>query len=149
MDPCWFHVCSCEVIFKLVHELWRHIKHHHHWNTPFVLKLSKSFLYFFILHMFTYTPTSNPIFFNLRCFKRFKKILYIYQKFLDVWGYRNINSDRCAKKPIFFAKSENWTTVYACCSCKCIIKNECLVCIHSLIYPLNIHITKIVQFHIS
>ena len=27
----------------------------------------------------------------------------------------------------FWAKSESWTTEYACCSCKLIIKNECLV----------------------
>ena len=49
----------------------------------------------------------------------------------------------------FSAISENWTNVYACCSCKSIINYECLVYIHSLDFPLIIYARKIRQFHIS
>ena len=48
----------------------------------------------------------------------------------------------------FLGKSENWTNAYAYCSCKLIFYNECLVYIHSLDFPLIIHITEIVGFHI-
>ena len=41
------------------------------------------------------------------------------------------------------------TNSYVCSSCKLITKNEFLASIHSLDFALNIHIAKIVQFHIS
>ena len=46
------------------------------------------------------------------------------------------------KNANFLDKSDNWTNVYACCSCKLFIGDECLVYIHSLDFPLNIRITK-------
>ena len=49
----------------------------------------------------------------------------------------------------FLAKSEDWTNVYAFCSFKFIINNECLVNIHSLDFALIIYATKIIQFHVS
>ena len=49
----------------------------------------------------------------------------------------------------FLAISEYWTNVYACCSFKLIINNECLVYIHSLDFVLIIYVTKIRQFHVS
>ena len=49
----------------------------------------------------------------------------------------------------YMAISENWTDVYASCSCKSIINKECLVYIHSLGFPLIIYVTKTGQFHIS
>ena len=48
----------------------------------------------------------------------------------------------------FSAISEDWTNVYACCSLKIIINNECLVCIHSLDFALIIYVSKIIQFHV-
>ena len=47
------------------------------------------------------------------------------------------------------AISEDWTDVYAWCSFKLIINNECLVYIHSLDFVIIIHETKIRQFHVS
>ena len=47
------------------------------------------------------------------------------------------------------AKSENWTNAYAYWLNKLIVNNECLAYIHSLDFPLIIHIIKILQFHIS
>ena len=49
----------------------------------------------------------------------------------------------------FLAKSENWKNAYAYCSSKSIDNNECLVYIHSMNFPLIIHVRKIIQFHIS
>ena len=49
----------------------------------------------------------------------------------------------------FLAISEDWTNVYACCSFKLIINNECLIYIHSLDFALIIYVTKIRQFHVS
>ena len=48
-----------------------------------------------------------------------------------------------------FAKSEDWTNVYACCSFKLIINSECLVYIHSLDFAVIIYVTKIRKFHVS
>ena len=45
MDPCWFHICSYDVIFKLVLELWRHKWTSSSPNTTFVLKLAKLVCY--------------------------------------------------------------------------------------------------------
>mgnify|MGYP003684570481 CR=1 FL=1 len=47
------------------------------------------------------------------------------------------------------AISEDLTNMYACCSFKLIIDNECLVFIHSLGFALIIYVTKIRQFHVS
>ena len=49
----------------------------------------------------------------------------------------------------FLAISEDWTNVYACFSFKLIVKNECLVSIHSLDFALLIYVTKIRKFHVS
>ena len=49
----------------------------------------------------------------------------------------------------FLAILEDWTNVYACCSYKLIINNECLVYIHRLDFALITHVTKIRQFHVS
>ena len=49
----------------------------------------------------------------------------------------------------FFAKSENLKNAYAYRLSKFIVNNECLVYVHSLNFPLIIHITKIVRFHNS
>ena len=49
----------------------------------------------------------------------------------------------------FLAISEDWTNVYACCSFKIIINNECLIYIHRLDIFLIIYVTKIIQFHVS
>ena len=46
------------------------------------------------------------------------------------------------QKRQFLAKSEDWANVYACCSFKLIIYNECLVYIHSLDFALIIYVTK-------
>ena len=56
-----------------------------------------------------------------------------------------INVQKCK----FLAISEDWTNVYACCSLKLIIYNECLVYIYSLDFALIISVTKIRQFHVS
>ena len=42
----------------------------------------------------------------------------------------------------FSAKSENWTNVYVCCSCKLITNDEYLVCLHSFDFTQNTHIKK-------
>ena len=49
----------------------------------------------------------------------------------------------------FLAISEDLTNVYACCSFKLIINNECLIYIHSSDLDLIIYLTKIRQFHVS
>ena len=73
-----------------------------------------------------------------------------FKKFGSRGGQQNIDDDRCAKMSIHvLAKSKNWTNLYACSSWKFIINNEFLVYIHSLYFPMNIYLTKIVQFHIS
>ena len=69
---------------------------------------------------------------------------------IEGWGNRNIDDHKCAKMPIFsYVISEDWTNVYACCSFKLIINNECLVYIHSLEFALIIYVTNIRQFHVS
>ena len=145
MDPCWFHVCSFDVIFKQVLGLWRHNLRHHQRNTTFVLKLAKLLWYLFIIHI---RPNLRSNFWNQRRYGRFQRILCISKLF----GSRGegieiltiINVQKCQ----FLAKSRNWTNVYVCCSCKLILNDERLVYIHSLDFLLNTHITKIVQFHI-
>ena len=78
-------------------------------------------------------------------------ILHISNVFGSRGGAIEIMTMIGVQKCQFLAKSENWTNVYACCSCKLIINNECLVPVytHSLAFSLNIHITKIWQFQIS
>ena len=49
----------------------------------------------------------------------------------------------------YIAISEDWTNVYACCSFKLIINNECFVYIHSLDFVLIIYVTNIRQFRVS
>ena len=49
----------------------------------------------------------------------------------------------------FLAKPENSINAYAYCSSKLIVNNECLVYVYSLDFPLIIHVTKIVRFHVS
>ena len=116
-----------------------------HRNTTFVSKLAKLVCYFFIIDI---RPNHRSNFCNHRCLKRFKKIFCI-SKVFGSWGWGiEILTMIGVQKCQFLAKSESWTTVYACCSCKLII-NKCLVDIHILNFPLHIAFTKIVQFHIS
>ena len=145
MDPCWFHVCSYDVIFKLVLQLWHHKKRHHHQKTIFVLKLAKLVWNFFIIYI---GPKLQSNFCNQKHLEHFKKIFCITKVFgLRVGGVK-ILTMISVQKYQFSAKSESRTTVYACCPSKLCINNKCLIYINSLDFPLNIHITKIVQFRI-
>ena len=134
------------------------VKYHllHHRNTTFVLKLVKlvcyflfdivKISYFFICRIQLHIRSNFPYH---RRLERFQKILCISKLFRSrCWGIKiltMIDVQTCR----FLAKSENWTNVYACCSCKFIISDECLVYMNSLDFPLNTLITKIVQFHNS
>ena len=86
MDSCWFHVCTYDVIFKQVLELWRH-KQRHHQNTTFVMKLEKLLRNFFIIHI---RPNLRFNFSNHTRLERFRRF-FLYRKFLDrevgVWKY--------------------------------------------------------------
>ena len=59
---------------------------------------------------------------------------------------RNIDNDKCQKCQFLAFRKLNYC--FACCSCKLIINNKCLVYIYSLDFPLIIY-GKNGQFHIS
>ena len=113
---------------------------------PFVLKLAKLVCYLFRNYI-------RPILRSNVCYHRrlecYKKILCITKVIGSRGGGKEILTMKGVQKRQFSAKSGSWTNVHACCSSKLIINNKCLVYKHSLDFPLNIHITKIVQVHIS
>ena len=76
-------------------------------------------------------------------------ILRISKVFGSRGGATEILTIISVQKCQFLAISEDWTNVYACCSFKLIINNECLVYIYSLNFALSIYVTKIRKFHIS
>ena len=68
--------------------------------------------------------------------------LYIKSFWTEWWGNRNIDNDKYAKIPIFnYRYIIKLNKLFACFSCKLIIKNECSVYIHSLDFPLIIYVT--------
>ena len=146
MDPCWFHVCNYDVIFKQVIELWRHKYYQHHWNTTNVMKIALLVRYFFRIHI---RSNLRYNFGNHTYLERFKKILCISEIFGSRGGDIEILTMIDVQKCQFLAISEIWTIASAYCSRKIIFNNESLVCKHSLNFPLIIHTTKIVRFHIS
>ena len=70
-------------------------------------------------------------------------ILRISKVFGSRGGATEILTMISVQKCQFLAVSEDWTNVYACCSFKLIIINECLV------YIYIIYVTKIRKFHVS
>ena len=110
------------------------------------MKLAKLVYYFFIIHI---RPNLQSNFCIHRHLEHFQKILCISKLFGSRDEGIEILTMICVQIWQFLANLENWTNVYVCCSCKLIINYECLVYIHSLVFPLNTHITKIVQFHTS
>ena len=98
----------------------------------------------------SHTPQPPIQFFgNHTHLERFKKILCISEIFGSRGGGIQILTLIGVRKCQFLAKSENLSNAYAYCSSKSIVNNEYLVYIHSLNFPLIIHITKIERFHIS
>ena len=148
MDTCWFGVCSYDVIFQQVFELWCHKYRHHDRNTTFVMKFTNLVLYFF--HNSWWRPNLQPNFGNHTHLERFNKILCISKSFGSRGGGIEILTMIGVQICQFLAKSDNRTNAYSFCSSK-LINNECLVYInvHSLDFPQIIYTTKIVQFHIS
>ena len=110
------------------------------------MKLAKLVYYFFIIHI---RPNLQSNFCIHRHLEHFQKILCISKLFGSRDEGIEILTMICVQIWQFLANLENWTNVYVCCSCKLIINYECLVYIHSLVFPLNTHITKIEQFHTS
>ena len=133
MKPCWDHVCKYHVIFEQVLELCRHKYRHYHRNTTFVLKLENLVCYFCIINI---RPNLRSNFCNHRRLECFQKILRISTLFWSRVGGIEILTMIGVQKCQFLVKSESLTNAYACCSCKWIINNECLVYIHSLDFPL-------------
>ena len=123
MDPCWYHGCGYDVIFKLVLELWSH-KYHYHRDTTFLLKLENLVCYFCIIHI---RPNLRSNFCNHRRLKRFQKNLCISKLFGSRGGGIEILTMIGVQKRLFLAKSENWANVYACSLCKFIVNDKCLV----------------------
>ena len=70
-------------------------------------------------------------------------ILRISKVFGSRGGATEILTMISVKKCQILAISEGWTNVYAWCSYKWIIDNECMVYIHSLDFALIIYVTKI------
>ena len=103
----------------------------------------------FLHNSHTVHPNLRSSFCNHRRLERFQKILCISKLFGSRGGGIEILTLIGVQKCQFLAKSENWTYVYDCCSCKLIMNDECLVYIHSLDFPRNTHITKIEQLHFS
>ena len=104
-----------------------------------------------LFSQFSHTPQPSIYFLLLQTFRAFKdESSYIKSFWIEGWGNRNIDDDKYAKMPIF-SYLEDKTNVYACCSFKLIINNECLVYIHSSDFALIIYGTKITgrQFHVS
>ena len=98
---------------------------------------------------FTYFPNVRTNFCYYIYWLRFKMIPRISILFGSRGEATDILTMIGMQKCNFSGKSENWTYVYACCTCKWITNNEWLVCIYSLDFPLNIYVTKIGQLHIS
>ena len=67
-------------------------------------------------------------------FRNFKIILRISK----VFGLRGGATEIRVTNGQFLAMSENCTNVHACCSCKLMFNNKCLVFIHSLDFLLII-----------
>ena len=101
--------------------------------------------------IFHIRPNLRSNFYYYRCLKRFKMNLCISKVFGSRGGATEILTVISVQKCQFLAISEYWKIVYACCSFKLIINNECLVYIHSLDFALRliIYVTKIRQFHVS
>ena len=113
-------------------------------NYIFCVKISKIRMLFF-----TYFPNVRTNFCYYIYWLRFKMIPRISILFGSRGEATDILTMIGMQKCNFSGKSENWTYVYACCTCKWITNNEWLVCIYILDFPLNIYVTKIGQLHIS
>ena len=87
---------------------------------------------------------SKTIFFILQLRPNLQSKIYYHRHlewFKMVFGSRDwaieILTVISVLKCQFLVKSENWTKICACCSCKVIINDEFLVYIHSLAYNKN------------
>ena len=89
-------------------------------------------------------PPFDPIFFTTDVYSVLRWFS-VCQKFVD----REVGNRIIVQKWQLLAISEKWTSVLACCSCKLIINNECLVYVYSLEFPLIIYLTEIGHFHTS
>ena len=119
MDPWWIDVCSYDIIFKLVlnYDVINSVIITK--NTNFVLKVAKFVVFFFIINI---CPNLWSNLFYHRISDRFQKILCISKLFGSRGGGLEILTMISVQKCQFLAKSEDWTKVYLCCSCKLILK---------------------------
>ena len=112
----------------------------------FVLKLARLTCYLLNFHIRPNLRSNFCYYRRQECFKINLRIL----KVSGSWGGASeILTMISVQKCQFLAISGDWTNVYACCSFKLIINNECLVYFHSLDFALIIYVTKIRQFHVS
>ena len=112
-----------------------------------MLKLAKLTCYFLKFHIKCPTLWSNFCYY--RHLEHFKMNLRILKVFWSRGGATEIMTMISVQKCQLLAISEDWTNVYACCSFKLIINNECLVYIYSFDFALIIYVTNIRQFHVS
>ena len=117
------------------------------WLLVEISKISMLFSHTCISHM--PQPPIQFLSLHVQTFRAFwDYFLYIKSFWTEWWGNWNIDDDKYAKIQIF-SYIRKLTKLFACFSCKLIIKNECSVYIHSLDFPLIIYVTKIGWFHIS
>ena len=90
--------------------------------------------YFLIFHIFHIRPNLWSIFFYYRRLEHFKIILRISK----VFGLRGGATEIRVTNGKFLAMSENFTNVYACCSCKLIFNNEWIYSQFGLSFNYNV-----------